>query len=97
MRNLIFILMLSGCANWQYAGLNYAEVTGSNGEHWIIASGKDQTNTKLNIERDVNGNVVAIYSSEKEDATAALKAAFDSLSNTIAKLTEFITSLRPAP
>jgi len=88
---------LCGCANWQYAGVNYARVTAASGEEWIIISGKDQTNTKLNIDRDSEGHIIAVYSSDKEDSTAALKAAFDSLSVTISKLTELVATSRPIP
>jgi len=88
---------LCGCSNWQYAGVNYARVTAASGEEWIIISGKDQTNTKLNIDRDNEGHIIAVYSSDKEDSTAALKAAFDSLSTTISKLTELVAASRPVP
>lgn len=83
----LLTLTLTGCANTQYAGLNYVSVTGPNGETWTIASGKDQTNTKFDIKR---GDVAVHYESAKEDATAALSTALQAqaalLNNIINKL-----------
>ncbi|CAB4192874.1 hypothetical protein UFOVP1244_113 [uncultured Caudovirales phage] len=93
----ILAASLCGCANWQYAGINYTRVTSPSGEEWIIVSGKDQTDTKLNIDRDSEGHIIAVYSSAKEDATAALTAAFNSLSVTISKLTDLVAASRPVP
>jgi hypothetical protein len=94
-RVLTLSLILSGCANWQNAGINRAHVIGPSGEEWDIVSGKDQTNTRLDITKNVDGSVTASYKSDKEDATAALKAAFDALANTIDKLTNLVASMKP--
>lgn len=83
-------LLLVGCANTQYAGLNYATVISPTGEEWRVISGKDQTNTKLTI---VRGDTTVVYSSEKEDATAALTQALKAQSDMLRLLIDKVTSL----
>lgn len=86
------LLILAGCANTEYAGLNYATVIAPNGEEWKVISGKDQTNTSMEITR---GDVVVKYTSAKEDATApltqAMKAQMDMVNNLVAQLIQALS------
>jgi hypothetical protein len=63
--------LLAACANQQYAGVNYGEVMDPNGEHWIIAGGKDETNVKFEVKRP--DGTVATYSAENADASTVIK------------------------
>lgn len=92
---LAFLLIagiLPGCANTEYAGLNVATVVAPNGEEWRIISGKDQTNTRLDIER---GDVTIHYSSEKEDASAALAIAMQQQVDTLRAIVDLLRSMTP--
>lgn len=86
-------LLLSACANTQYAGLNYATVVTPNGEEWKVISGKDQTNTHLTITR---GDTTVVYSSEREDSTAsltqAMKAQTDMIGNLVTKILQLVAA-----
>lgn len=85
-------ILAAGCANTQYAGLNTAEVVSPTGETWTVISGKDQTNTALDITR---GDVTVHYSSAKEDASKALSLALQQQSAIIDKLVMFMENIRP--
>jgi hypothetical protein len=61
---------LAGCANQQYAGINYGEVTTPNGEHWIIAGGKNETNVTFEATRP--DGTTAKYTAENADASAVM-------------------------
>ncbi len=84
----------SGCANTEYGGLNYATVIAPNGEAWKVISGKDQTDTRLDITR---GDTAVHYSSSKEDATAALTTALKAQTDLISQLAGLVTGLAPKP
>ncbi len=86
--------LASGCANTEYGGLNYATVIAPNGEAWKVISGKDQTDTKLDI---VRGDTTVHYSSSKEDATAALTSALKAQTDLISQLAGFVSGLSPKP
>lgn len=72
---LIALTALAGCANQQYAGVNYGEVTTPSGEHWIIAGGKDETNVNFEVTRP--DGTTASYHADNADASSALKAALE--------------------
>lgn len=91
---LVIPVVLNGCANSEYAGLNVATVVAPNGEEWQIISGKDQTNTRLDIER---GDVVIHYSSEKEDASAALAIAMQHQADTLRAIVDLLKTMTPGP
>ncbi len=84
----------TGCANTEYGGLNYATVVAPNGETWKVISGKDQTDTKLDI---VRGDTTVHYSSSKEDATASLTAALKAQTDLISQLAGLVSGLVPKP
>lgn len=90
-KTILLGLLLAGCANTEYAGLNYATVIAPNGEEWKVISGKDQTNTHLTITR---GDTTVVYSSEKEDSTApltqAMKAQTEMLQGLIVRLMQML-------
>lgn len=87
-------MALASCANQQYAGLNTASVTAPNGETWTVISGKDQTNTVLDITR---GDVTVHYASAKEDATAALSAVLQQQAAIISQFISAVVPLIPKP
>ncbi|QLH38948.1 MAG: hypothetical protein HWD60_08385 [Defluviicoccus sp.] len=62
--------LLSGCANSQYAGVNYGEAILPDGEHWKIAGGKDETNVSFEVTR-VDGTNIK-YTADNADSSAVL-------------------------
>lgn len=68
--SVLALMALAGCANQQYAGVNYGEVTTPNGEHWIIAGGKDETNVSFEVKR-TDGTKVT-YSAENASGSAVM-------------------------
>lgn len=102
MRSVFFFLALvalAGCANQQYAGINYGEAVLPNGEKIMIAGGKDETNVVFDLTRP-DGTVVH-YSAENADASTALKAIADS-NRAVAEMLgglvdRLLTSAVPAP
>jgi len=67
---LVASLAIAGCANQQYAGINYGEVTMPNGEHWKIAGGKEETNVSFKVSRA--DGTTATYSAENANGAAVL-------------------------
>jgi hypothetical protein len=70
MLSILALIALAGCANQQYAGVNYGEVTTPGGEHWIIAGGKDETNVSFEVTRP--DGTKATYSAENADASTVM-------------------------
>ena len=64
------VLALSGCANSQYAGVNYGEATLQDGEKWTVVGGKDETNISFEVTR-ADGTKVA-YKADSADSSAVL-------------------------
>lgn len=61
--------MVAGCANREYAGINYGTYT--NGpEQWKLAGGKDESNVSLEVHK-ADGTYV-IYKAEKADGSQAM-------------------------
>ena len=69
-RMLPVLLVTSGCANHQYAGINYGDVTLPSGERWVIVGGKDETNVTFEATR-VDGTTARYYA-ESANASAVL-------------------------
>lgn len=67
---LLPVVALTACANQQYAGINYGDVTLPNGEHWVIAGGKDETNVSFEVVRA--DGTTARYSAENADASTVI-------------------------
>jgi PBP1b-binding outer membrane lipoprotein LpoB len=73
MRSLFFLIalvVLAGCANQQYAGVNYGDVTLPGGERWIIVGGKDETNVEFEVTRA--DGTTARYSAENANSSVVL-------------------------
>jgi len=64
------VLLVAGCANQQYAGINYGEVTMPNGENWKIAGGKEETNVSFKVTRA--DGTTAEYTAENANGAAVL-------------------------
>lgn len=72
---IVALALLGGCSalsttGQDYAGVNFADVTLPNGEHWLVAGGKDETDTTFTIER-ASGDKVT-YTTAYADATTPL-------------------------
>jgi hypothetical protein len=68
--SVLALIAVAGCANQQYAGVNYGEVTTPSGEHWIIAGGKDETNVTFEATRP--DGTTAKYTAENANASAVM-------------------------
>ena len=66
----VALTALAGCANQQYGGINYGDVTMPNGEHWIVAGGKDETNVTFEVTRP--DGTKARYSAESANSSVVL-------------------------
>jgi uncharacterized lipoprotein YajG len=97
---LLGILALAGCASQQYAGINYGDVTLPNGEHWVIAGGKDETNVGLDITRNADGSATTSYHADNADASTVIKAQADAMATMMQSLQQtmqlLVTSGFPA-
>lgn len=62
--------LLSGCANTQYAGVNYGEAQLPDGERWTVVGGKDETNISFEVTR-TDGTKVK-YSADNADSSSVL-------------------------
>jgi hypothetical protein len=67
---LVALLAIAGCANQQYAGINYGEVTMPDGENWKIAGGKEETNVSFKVTRA--DGTTAEYTAENANGAAVL-------------------------
>ena len=89
----IIALLLSGCANQQYAGINYGEVVTPDGEHWIIAGGKDEQNVSFEVVRP--DGTTARYSAENADASTVIKAMADANARMVETVAGILQRLAP--
>lgn len=90
---ILAALALAGCANQQYAGLNYGEVIAPNGEHWIIAGGKDETNVSFEVKRA--DGTTATYHADNADASTVIKAMTDQYSAVMTQMLSIVKALVP--
>ncbi|MFZ1744107.1 MAG: hypothetical protein WAT93_14745 [Pontixanthobacter sp.] len=98
MKTLLFLagigIILAGCANQQYAGVNYGDVTLPNGEHWIIAGGKDETNVSFEVKRA--DGTTAKYVAESANASAVM-AEMVKLQSQQMQMMQTLVGLVPVP
>ena len=64
---LVALSAIAGCANQQYAGINYGEVTMPNGENWKIAGGKEETNVSFKVTPSAAGNLLVHVGAARGD------------------------------
>lgn len=92
---IVALLAIGGCTSQQYAGINYGEVTTPDGEHWIIAGGKDETNVSFKVTRP--DGTTADYHADNADSSTVIKAMTEQYSRLMAQSLQMIKALMPAP
>lgn len=92
---LAAVMLLAGCANQQYGGLNYGELETPDGEHWKIVGGKDETNVSLTVTRP-DGTKVE-YHADNADASTVMKTLAEGNVAQAEAFTKIIERLMPAP
>jgi len=83
--------LLGACANQRYAGINLGEVTTPNGEHWLIAGGKDETNVSFEVKRP--DGTTATYHADNADASTVIKALAEANAAQFQALNQALTSI----
>jgi len=89
------VLAVGGCTNQQYAGINYGEVITPDGEHWIIAGGKDETNVSFKVTRP--DGTTADYHADNADASTVINAMTEQYSRLMAQSLQMIQALMTTP
>lgn len=90
------VVSVGACANQQYPGVNYAEVTLPGGEHWLVAGGKDETNVNFEVTTSPDGSRSVRYSAEEASASAVIAKMAEQQSQWIRLITT-VLSPRPMP
>ena len=92
---LVAAVALSGCGTTgeQYAGVNYGEVTTSDGEHWIVAGGKNGNGVSLEITATPEGGRTVKWTAENYDASTMFAQAMDAQNERYDRIVNLLLTL----